>query len=171
GSGSGGPRQCHLSGRGVGRRRRRQAYALQRWPVLAWCLATRSAENHRRRGKPAVEGNDHRCAGRHRAAPRTTERERVRMSLAGLDGRVAIVAGGASGIGAATARRLATEGCSVVVGDFNQDGATTTAREITAAGGVAAPVWFDLAEPDSAAALIETTVTEFGGVDLLFNVG
>src|SRR5262245_63887675 len=93
------------------------------------------------------------------------------MSLAGLEGKVAIVAGGASGIGAATARRLAAEGCSVVVGDVNQHGATTTAREITAAGGVAAPVWFDLAEPDSAAALIETTVTEFGGVDLLFNVG
>src|SRR5262245_1846035 len=79
------------------------------------------------------------------------------MSLAGLEGKIAIVAGGASGIGAATARRLAAEGCSVVVGDVNEDGATMTAREITAAGGVAAPMWFDLAEPDSATELIKTT--------------
>lgn len=93
------------------------------------------------------------------------------MSLAGLEGKIAIVAGGATGIGAATARRLAAEGCSVVIGDINFDGATTTAREITAAGGIATPVHFDLAEPESVAALVDTTVTQFGGLDLLFNVG
>jgi NAD(P)-dependent dehydrogenase (short-subunit alcohol dehydrogenase family) len=93
------------------------------------------------------------------------------MSLAGLEGRIAIVAGGATGIGAATAKRLATEGCSVAIGDINFEGASTTAGDITAVGGVAAPVWFDLAEPGSVAGLVETAVTEFGGVDLLFNVG
>ncbi|KUH67688.1 oxidoreductase [Mycolicibacterium novocastrense] len=93
------------------------------------------------------------------------------MSLAGLDGKVALVAGGATGIGAATARRLATEGCSVVIGDVNLDGAATAAQEITADGGVATAVWFDLAEPGSVAELIDTSVTKFSGVDLLFNVG
>lgn len=93
------------------------------------------------------------------------------MSLTGLEGRIAIVAGGATGIGAASARRLAAEGCSVVIGDINFDGATTTAQEITAVGGVATPVCFDLAEPESVARLVDTTVTQFGGLDLLFNVG
>ncbi|MDA4106791.1 SDR family NAD(P)-dependent oxidoreductase [Mycolicibacterium holsaticum] len=93
------------------------------------------------------------------------------MSLAGLDGKIAVVAGGATGIGAACARRLAAEGCSVVVGDVNLDGATTTAQDITAAGDVATPVHFDLAEPESVAELVNTTVAQFGGLDLLFNVG
>jgi len=93
------------------------------------------------------------------------------MALPGLNGKVAVVAGGATGIGAATARRLAAEGCSVVIGDINEDGAKRTSQEISASGGVATAVWFDLAEADSIAELTRTTVTEFGGVDLLFNVG
>ncbi len=93
------------------------------------------------------------------------------MGLRGLEGKIAIVAGGATGIGAATARRLAAEGCSVVVGDINDGGATKTSREISAVGGIAAAVRFDLAEADSIAELTRITVAEFGGVDLLFNVG
>lgn len=93
------------------------------------------------------------------------------MGLRGLEGKVAVVAGGATGIGAATARRLAAEGCSVVIGDIATDGAEATSRDIAADGGVAKPVWFDLAEPDSIAELTKVTIAEFGGVDLLFNVG
>lgn len=89
----------------------------------------------------------------------------------GLVGKVAVVAGGATGIGAATARRLAAEGCSVAIGDINIDDAIGTAQEISAAGGVASAVWFDLADPDSIAELSRAAVTEFGGIDLLFNVG
>ena len=89
----------------------------------------------------------------------------------GLTGKVAVIAGGATGIGAATATRLAAEGALVVVGDVSADGATATAESIRGSGGTAAAVTFDLADPDSVRALIDSAVAEFGGVDLLFNVG
>jgi NAD(P)-dependent dehydrogenase (short-subunit alcohol dehydrogenase family) len=93
------------------------------------------------------------------------------MGLRGLAGKVVVVAGGASGIGAATSRRLADEGCAVVVGDVAADGARRTADEITEAGGTATGVPFDLAEPDSVAALFDTAAAIYGGVDASFNVG
>ena len=89
----------------------------------------------------------------------------------GLTDKVAVIAGGATGIGAATATRLAAEGALVVVGDVSADGATATAESIRGSGGTAAAVTFDLADPDSVRALIDSAVAEFGGVDLLFNVG
>jgi NAD(P)-dependent dehydrogenase (short-subunit alcohol dehydrogenase family) len=93
------------------------------------------------------------------------------MGLRGLTGRVVVVAGGATGIGAATSRRLADEGCAVVVGDVAADGARRTADEITEAGGTATGVPFDLAEPDSVAALFDTAAAIYRGVDASFNVG
>jgi NAD(P)-dependent dehydrogenase (short-subunit alcohol dehydrogenase family) len=88
----------------------------------------------------------------------------------GLKGKRIIIAGGASGIGAATAERLAAEGAQIVVGDINTDGAKTTASRIADAGGTALAVEFDLGDPASVRALIDTSVTEFGGIDGLFNV-
>lgn len=93
------------------------------------------------------------------------------MGLSGLTGKVAVVAGGATGIGAATAARLAVEGCLVVVGDVALDAAHRTADNIVAAGGTATAVGFDLAEPDSVAALLDTSATTYGGVDAVFAVG
>ena len=93
------------------------------------------------------------------------------MGLRGLVDRVAVVVGGATGIGAATATRLGAEGCRVVVGDIADDAARGTVERIVAAGGVATHVAFDLADTDSVSALIDTAATTFGGVDLLFNVG
>lgn len=93
------------------------------------------------------------------------------MGLQGLIDKVAVVVGGATGIGAATAARLAGEGCRVIVGDVADDGARRTAERIAATGGTATHVAFDLADPASVAALIDTAATTFGGVDLLFNVG
>ncbi len=93
------------------------------------------------------------------------------MGLRGLAEKVAIVVGGATGIGAATAARLADEGCRVVIGDVAADAAQQTAGRIVSAGKTAAHVAFDLADPASVADLIHTAATTYEGVDLLFNVG
>jgi NAD(P)-dependent dehydrogenase (short-subunit alcohol dehydrogenase family) len=93
------------------------------------------------------------------------------MTLRGLDGRVTIVAGGASGIGAATAARLGSEGARVVVGDIAVDGAQRTVDGIVGAGGSATAVAFDLADPASVAELVATAAATYGGVDALFTVG
>ena len=93
------------------------------------------------------------------------------MGLRGLADRVAVVVGGATGIGAATAARLGEEGCRVIIGDVAVDGAEQTAQRIVAAGGTATHIGFDLSDTASVADLIDTTVLTHDGVDLLFNVG
>jgi NAD(P)-dependent dehydrogenase (short-subunit alcohol dehydrogenase family) len=79
-----------------------------------------------------------------------------------LAGKIAIVTGGASGIGEATARVFAEAGAKVVIGDL-QDGARV-AKEI---GGVFQSV--DVRESASVKALVDFTVSEFGRLDVLFN--
>ncbi|HEX4714265.1 MAG TPA: SDR family NAD(P)-dependent oxidoreductase [Ktedonobacteraceae bacterium] len=78
--------------------------------------------------------------------------------MRGLQGKVAIVAGGATGIGAASAERLAAEGARVVIGDINLDGARATAGRITAAGGEALAVHFDLSDEPSCQQLLATSM-------------
>jgi NAD(P)-dependent dehydrogenase (short-subunit alcohol dehydrogenase family) len=89
----------------------------------------------------------------------------------GLKGKTIIVAGGATGIGAGTAKRLAEEGAAVAVGDINIAGAKATVDQITAEGGSAIAVEFDLADEQSIAQLVDNTIAEFGGVHGLHNVG
>ncbi|MET7773829.1 SDR family oxidoreductase [Nocardia sp. NPDC005366] len=93
------------------------------------------------------------------------------MGLPGLSGKIAVIAGGGSGIGAETALRLGGEGCLVVVGDLAESAAARTAKLIGESGGTAVSVGFDLADPESVRGLLDTAVGEFGGVDALFNVG
>ncbi len=93
------------------------------------------------------------------------------MGLRGLADKVAVVVGGATGIGASTAVRFGAEGCRVVIGDVADDAARQTAARIVAAGGTAVHVGFDLADPASVAELIDTAAATYDGVDLLFNVG
>jgi len=87
--------------------------------------------------------------------------------MRGLKGKVAIVAGGATGIGAATAIRLAEEGVAVVIGDINQDSAETVASKIQATGGWAEAVRFDISDDDSVRNLIGTAVAAHGGFDAI----
>ncbi len=86
-----------------------------------------------------------------------------------LDGKIAIITGAASGIGQATARRVAAEGARTVVADLNGDGAGEVAAKIAAAGGEATAVQADLGEVDSVRAMVQAAVSAYGGLDILHN--
>ncbi len=86
-----------------------------------------------------------------------------------LQGKVAIVTGGAQGMGRAIALRYAQEGASVVVADLQEDGAQKAAREIQAAGGKAVGVRVDVRNQEQVQAMVEAAVREFGGLDVLVN--
>ncbi|MCW2887536.1 MAG: hypothetical protein QOE54_5597 [Streptosporangiaceae bacterium] len=79
--------------------------------------------------------------------------------------QVVLVAGGGSGIGAATARRLAAEGARVIVGDIHLGNAGRVAAEIGAAGGQATPVHYDQSDESSVAELVATAVKVYGRID------
>src|SRR5262245_1298874 len=83
--------------------------------------------------------------------------------------RVALVTGAASGIGAATARRLAREGARVAVVDVNEAGAREVAGQIEAAGGIAMPVRADVAVAAEVAAMVDRAVGAWGRLDALHN--
>jgi NAD(P)-dependent dehydrogenase (short-subunit alcohol dehydrogenase family) len=83
----------------------------------------------------------------------------------GLNGKVGIIAGGARGIGAATARRLAEEGASVVIGDLLIDQARETAEAIAANGGKAIAVELDGTHAESQAAIVAQAIEAYGGLD------
>jgi NAD(P)-dependent dehydrogenase (short-subunit alcohol dehydrogenase family) len=82
-----------------------------------------------------------------------------------FEGKVAVVVGGATGIGAATARRLADEAARVVVADVAGDRAQAMSDSIVEAGGLARPFTCDITESDQIAALFSFAEETFGGVD------
>ena len=79
-----------------------------------------------------------------------------------LDGRVAIVSGGGTGIGAATARRFAAEGAKVVVTGRRKEPLDAVAAETA---GVAVPG--DVTDPEHAPAAVRAAVGTFGGLDVV----
>jgi NAD(P)-dependent dehydrogenase (short-subunit alcohol dehydrogenase family) len=84
-----------------------------------------------------------------------------------LKGKVAVVVGGGNGIGAASSRRLATEGAYVAVADIDATAAERVSDEI---GDAAIAVTCDIADEGSVRRLFDTVSSAFGGVDLLHNV-
>jgi 3-oxoacyl-[acyl-carrier protein] reductase len=86
-----------------------------------------------------------------------------------VEGRVALVTGGAQGIGAAVAKRLAAGGAAVGVLDLQQDAAQALADEITAAGGRAMGLGADVAQRDQVEAAVARVAEEFGGLHILVN--
>jgi 2-hydroxycyclohexanecarboxyl-CoA dehydrogenase len=84
-----------------------------------------------------------------------------------FDDQVAIVTGGASGIGQATARRLAEEGAAVVIADVNGEGADGVARSISEGGGRAIALHVDVTDAPGVRAMTEQAITAFGKIDIL----
>ena len=84
-------------------------------------------------------------------------------------GQVAIVTGAGRGIGEATARRLASEGAAVVIGELDMDAAGSVVRDIEAAGGRALAVHADVSRADEMRAMVDATVSTFGPPDVLVN--
>ncbi len=89
-----------------------------------------------------------------------------------LDSKVAIVTGAGgrgNSIGRSYALGLAAAGASVVVADINHEGAEAVAKEIVAAGGKAIGAAVDITKPESVAAMVEASVSAYGGIDILVN--
>ena len=86
-----------------------------------------------------------------------------------LDGKVALITGGASGNGRATALPFAREGAKLVVADMNEDGGQQTAHMITETGGQATFVQVDVTQATAVQGLISQTVATYGQLDCSFN--
>ena len=84
-----------------------------------------------------------------------------------LDNKVAVITGGSTGIGAATAIEYAKAGAKVVFGDINEEDAQKTLGTIVENGGVAKFQRTDVTIETEVASLMETADTEFGGIDAL----
>jgi 3-oxoacyl-[acyl-carrier protein] reductase len=86
-----------------------------------------------------------------------------------FDGKVSIVTGAAGGIGEAYARRLASEGASVVIADIDGDRADKVAADIAAAGPSAIGLRVDVSDPGSTKQMAADTMDAFGRIDHLVN--
>ena len=84
-----------------------------------------------------------------------------------MEGKVAIVTGGAGGIGAAVSRAFAREGVGVAVADMDGDRAGETAAEVSSGGGRAIAVEVEVTSESSVVAAVQRTVDHFGRVDFL----
>ena len=83
--------------------------------------------------------------------------------------KIAIVTGGASGIGRALCEELGRRGAQVVVADINMEGAERTASTITAAGGRVRAVHVDVTKAEDVRRLIQETASAHGRLDFMFN--
>ena len=86
-----------------------------------------------------------------------------------LKGKVVIITGASSGIGAAAALRFAREGCKTVLAARRMERLEQLAAQIREAGGQARPVPMDVSQPAQIEAMVGSALDAFGGIDVLFN--
>src|SRR5262245_32673876 len=98
---------------------------------------------------------------------RTNEGGKVMAGL--VQGKIALVTGGSSGIGRATALAFAREGAKVVVADVMVDGGEETVQLVKAAGGDAIFVKTDMANPSDIEAVVQKAVSTYGRLDCAHN--
>ncbi len=91
------------------------------------------------------------------------------MGTYNFEGKVAIVTGGASGIGEACVKQFAAGGAQVVVADINAEAAEKTAQALRDGGAKAAAVRVNVGEAASVEAMVRFAVDTFGGVDIIVN--
>ncbi|MBT4511022.1 MAG: SDR family NAD(P)-dependent oxidoreductase [Chloroflexi bacterium] len=87
-----------------------------------------------------------------------------------FEGKVALITGTASGIGRATAQRLAAEGAKVVCTDVQLDGLEETVRDITSQGRAAVSQVCDVSDKDAVCAAVGRTIDQYGKLDVRCNV-
>ncbi|MWV44255.1 glucose 1-dehydrogenase [Paenibacillus sp. HJL G12] len=86
-----------------------------------------------------------------------------------VEGKVAIVTGGASGIGLASAQLMAKEGAKVVIADFNVEGAEVAAQELVSQGFEAKAMFLDASKEESIKEVVDKTVEAYGTVNVMYN--
>ena len=79
-----------------------------------------------------------------------------------FNGQVAIVTGGALGIGGATARKLASEGAKVFIADIDDSSASSNVQSIKAAGGIAVASHIDVSQSRDIARMVDEAVNMYG---------
>src|SRR5439155_14871595 len=89
--------------------------------------------------------------------------------MGALEGKVAVITGGGSGIGAATVRLFATEGASVLIGDVDDTGSAAVAAAASAAGAKVAWKHTDVARSGDVRDLFADAVARWGRLDIAFN--
>lgn len=86
-----------------------------------------------------------------------------------VEDKVALITGGASGIGLSAATLMAKEGAKVVIADFNVEGAKEAAENIKAVGGEATGIFLDAGDGKSIEEAVEFTVSHYGKINVLYN--
>jgi dihydroanticapsin dehydrogenase len=103
------------------------------------------------------------------AAQAATGEKQGGLAMRGLDGKVAIVTGGAQGIGRAVVNRLVEEGVTVTIADKHTEFGPAAAAEVSAGGGRAWHAQVDVSVEEEVVSAVEETVRRFGRIDYLVN--
>jgi NAD(P)-dependent dehydrogenase (short-subunit alcohol dehydrogenase family) len=104
-----------------------------------------------------------------RAKPTIRSHEKGRRKMKDFKNKIAVVTGGASGIGLGIGRALAAEGAHLVVGDIDEGNAAKAAEDLRGRGARAIAVRTDVRDDASVEGLFDAAKSEFGGIDLVFN--